>query len=493
MAAAVDHVVVGGGLGGLAAAIRLAARGRRVRLYEKGPRLGGKCNRLERGGFAFDTGPSVLTLPFVLDELFAAAGRDRRDYLELVEIEPGCRYFFADGTVWDAPGRIGAFRAAMAHDFPAELAGWDRFERYLRQLWEVSLPVFLRRPLTFGNLLRTPLRLLGPALALARPGSLRAAVEAHFRDPRLVQLFSRFATYNGSDPWRAPSAFNVIAFAELGFGAWGARGGLYAVVRALERLAGELGVEVVLNHEVRLRTAPPAVELPGGGLDQPRRGVVVNADAWHHAPARAAARAEPSGSGFVVLQAMAARETRLAVHNVFFSGDYRREFREQFGAGGPAGRGARPLADPTIYVSVPAKYDPSLAPAGAEGWFILVNAPCAGWVPDWPADYADGLLATLEARGLAGARRDALWRETRAPRYFAEEYGAWQGTLYGASSNHLLAAFRRRPNRAAPGLAFCGGSAHPGGGIPLVLLSGQMAAEAVDGELTRPGGAAENR
>ncbi|MFW5883086.1 MAG: phytoene desaturase family protein [Verrucomicrobiota bacterium] len=487
-----DCVVVGGGLGGLAAAIRLRARGENVLLLEQGERLGGKCNRREREGFVFDTGPSVLTMPFVLDELFAAAGRERADYLTLEPVEPGCQYRFADGTVFEAPGTLAAFEEAVARTFPGEERGFARFMDYTRKLWEISGSAFLFHPLGAGLLRRLDWRKAISGLAALRPTRMHREVRRYFRDPRLIQLFDRFATYNGSDPYRTPATFNVISYVELAFGSWRCRGGMYELVEALERLAREIGVEVRTGAGVeRLEFANAekvsALHLAEGERIATNR-VVLNADALtaltgslmaDHPNAqrwqRRFSHREASGSGYVLLMALERRFPELAVHNVLFSDDYPREFREIF---------SHPTAphDPTLYIHIPGRHEPSFAPEGKEGWFVLINAPSTDRLPDWPTDYPERLLARLSERlaPLGFRAADIRWHEARSPHYFAHEYSAWRGSLYGASSNNPLAAFLRVRN-AGPceNLAFAGGSAHPGGGIPLVLLSGKMAAESL--------------
>jgi phytoene desaturase len=430
----------------------------------------------------------VLTLPFLVDELFRACGRRREDYLGLEPVEPGCRYFFPDGTRFDAPGTLPGMREAVARTFPDELAGFDRFTRYIARLWEVSERHFLRnRPgvRTLGRLERADWR---AAPALMRPGSLDRAVRAHFRDPRLVQLFDRFATYNGSDPYRTPSAFNVIAHAEFGFGSWRCVGGMHALPTALHRLAVEQGAEVrfgepaeqvILDSRGRVR----GVATPRGELEC--SAVVVNQDAvaamtgpllasHPNAPAwrRRFATVEASSGGCVLLLAVRGSHPHLAVHNVVFTPDYPREFRELF-------QERRPLGDPTVYISLPSRAEPSLAPPGCESWFVLVNAPAVEEPSVWTDEYADFLQSRLSRAPVGLVAASVARRWMRAPPDFVRRYGAWKGSLYGPSSNNLFAAFRRVGNRGGGGLYFAGGSAHPGGGIPLVLLSGQQAAEAV--------------
>jgi len=486
----VDVLVIGAGIGGLAAAIRLAAAGKSVRLLEKNGHPGGKCDRLVRDGFHFDLGPSVLTLPFLLDELFEAAGRRREDYLEIEPVEPGCSYFFPDGFRFDAPGTMDDFEAAVADAFPAEIEGFRRFRAHIARIWEVSGPAFLFHPPGLAALRSIPLAKAVRALPDLLPGRMYGRLRRFFRDPRLIQLFARFATYNGSDPYRTPATFNVVAHAELAFGSWRCRGGMFALPRVLDRLAGETGVERVYDTEVaRIRFdregRPTGAETMDGGVHA-ARAVVCNRDAVaaragsllaeHPASARWRRRAEKteaSSSGFVLLAALRDRHPELSCHNVFFSDDYPTEFDGLFGQ-------PRPLGNPTIYVSRPAGAEPDLAPPGKEGWFVLVNAPSLRGFREWDVGgYAALLLERLGSVG--GLRPDRIeWTHAHGPSYYEQHYGAWHGSLYGASSNPMRQAFLRVPNRtrAAPGLFFAGGSAHPGGGIPLVLLSGRFAAEA---------------
>ncbi len=482
-------VVVGGGLAGLSAAIHLQARGHAVVLFEKNERVGGKCNLLEHGGHRFDTGPSLLTLPDVLRSVFEVAGQRLEDHLELIRLSPACRYFFSDGLTFDAPGSYEGFREGVAGTFPDALEDFDRFWRFSKNLWHGAGRLFLFHPFEARTLLKvSPWQALAGLKAL-RPWTLRQCLEHHFREPHLLQLFSRYATYNGSDPWRTPATFAVIAYAEMAFGSWHPQGGLYAMVNALAKLAEKFGVEIRTGESVR------KVGFSGGRVttvDTERSGVldttgvVVAMDAIsaltgdllaEHPKAASArrryARVEASGSGYVRLMALRQPRPELACHNVFFCEDYRREFHEIFDQ-------ARPLTDPTIYISVPSKVDPSVAPAGTENWFVLVNAPSLDRHGDWPEVYGSDVEAQLWRRLGVSADGLVIWTRDLPPTFLRDRYHAWHGSIYGPSSNGLTSAFQRVRNRSGVrGLAFAGGSAHPGGGIPLALLSGRMAAQAL--------------
>ncbi len=482
-------IVIGGGLGGLAASMRLAHDGREVVVLEKNSRVGGKCDQVSWEEFRFDVGPSVLTLPIVLERLFADVGLSREDYLEIERVEPGCRYFFPDGSRFDSPGGVEAFCDAVENFAPGEGKSAERFLAYGKRLWEISEPFFLRNPLDWQALRRfRPCHVSG-MLALMRPGSMHRVVSAHFKDPRLVQLFDRFATYNGSDPYRTPSAFNVIPYVEIAFGSWRCRGGMYALAEALSRAARDLGVCIETDTPVRrVRFSSngdrvDGVELEDGSVRE-AASVIVNADAMSavtgellagHPRARVWRNSrqseEPSSSGYVLCLALNRRYLELAPHNILFCRDYRREFEELF-------RRKKPLAEPTVYVSAPAKCEAAMAPADKEGWFVLVNAPSGDGEGNVWHGYDEEIVRLLRDGPLRLEPSDVLWRWTRGPHDFQQTFNAWKGALYGASSNRLSAAFRRVPNAGrARGLYFAGGSAHPGGGIPLVLLSGTIAAE----------------
>ncbi|TVR51391.1 MAG: phytoene desaturase [Puniceicoccaceae bacterium] len=483
-------IVIGAGLGGLAAAARIASAGEPVLVLESRSEPGGKAGRRELGGCTFDTGPSVLTLPQFLHAFFAACGQNLADWLELHPVEPGCRYRFADGTVFDAPGTLPAFREALAQAFPDQIKGFDAFARHIRRLWEVSEPFFLTRPLDRSTLRRIRPADLWRGRGLLLPWSLHRLLRHHFTDPRLVQLFARFATYNGSDPYRTPAAFAVIAHAELAFGSWRCAGGMHALPQALRRLGASLGAEYRFNTPVARvlfeNGRPGGVELDSGER-LPASRIIVNADglaAWtgpllaghprQPGRGRRLAGREPSSSGFVLLLALRRQFPDLKMHNVFFSGDYPLEFDQLF-------HRQQPLTDPTLYISIPSRSEPGLAPPGGEGWFVLVNAPSRTEPGFWPAHYEERILEALGRAGLPLRGADLLARTSISPVDFEAGLGAWRGSLYGPSCNPLLSAFLRLPNRdrSVPGLYFCGGSAHPGGGIPLVVTSGRLAAEAV--------------
>lgn len=490
-------IIIGAGLGGLAAAIRLAKTGFRVTVLEKNGEAGGKVNIIEEAGYKFDTGASLLTMPHVLRELFEFAGRRLEDYLALVELDPICRYFWADGTVFDASADLQKTEKGIEAFAPEDVGNFRRYLADARRKYEVAERTFL------AHSLNDLPRLLRPAylkdlFAISTLRTLDKHNAKYFASPKLRQLFNRFATYNGSSPYRTPATFALIPHVEFGMGAWYVRGGIYEIPRALEKLARELGVEFRFDAEVENiiveRQAAVGVRMKTGheweDAEELRADFVVsNADAvvtYRQLIEEAArprfsdkklARREPSSSGFVLLLGVKKKFPQLAHHNIFFSDDYPTEFRHIF-------RVRIPPPQPTIYVCAASQTDDTAAPAGSENLFVLVNVPYTHWQVNWrleAAPYRDAIVRKLEEFGLEGLNEAIEFEETLTPADFEAIFNANRGSIYGVSSNGIFSAFMRIPNKATDieRLYFAGGAAHPGGGMPLVLLSGKMTSEMI--------------
>ncbi|TNU75080.1 phytoene desaturase [Miniimonas arenae] len=503
-------VVVGAGLGGLAAAARLAAGGHEVTVLEQAPDVGGKLAVERWRGYSFDTGPSLLTMPDVLSELFEATGGPPAG-LRLERLETACRYTFGDGTVLDLPGRREEIPAALdAALGPGRGAQWADLLARAERMWHVVREPFLSSPITAATL--PAMVSSGVGLAEVAPWlSLRAYGAQSLRDPRLVMLLDRYATYTGSDPRRAPSPLVTVPFAEQEYGSWYVPGGLGEIARAVRERAESLGARVHTGVRVaRIEQADGRVSgvVTSDGERMPADVVVANADAASvygmldgEAPLRtrlatAAARvrvglATPSLGGFVLLLAFEGlpEELRGVHHRVLFAEDYDGEFDAIFPSLGARAVGARPrpVRRPTVYVTAPD--DPAVLPdgvAGAGAWFVLVNAPrhdpargCDWRAPGLADAYADHVLAVLASRGL-DVRPYLVQRLVRTPADLERATLTPGGSIYGTSSNGPLAAFLRPANRGpVEGLHLVGGSAHPGGGLPLVMLSARIVAEMV--------------
>jgi phytoene desaturase len=473
-------VVVGAGVGGLAAAVRLAAAGHEVTVLDRLEEAGGKLAVRERDGFRFETGPSLLTLPEVFRDLARVAGVDLDDLVDLRRLDPVCRYRFADGSTLAVPADPDRAREAVEALCPGSGPGWDAFHDRARRIWEVSERTFLAGPMESPwRLLR---RMRSPADLLAIDGTttLHRRAARTFDDPRLVQWAGRYATYSGSSPYLAPATLACIPAVEADHGAWYPMGGMGALRDAIVTVAERAGVELRLGEDVEAVThagdAVTGVRL-AGDEHLPADVVVANADAVHlyrdllpHDRALKRATAAPrSSSGYVLLVGVEGRTPDLAHHNVAFCADPEAEFADLF-------ERRVPVTDPTVYVCNPAVTDPSVAPPGDEAWFVLVNAPPgAGPMPG----YDEHLLDVMARRGwdLAGRTR---FVERITPADIEDRYRTWQGAIYGTSSNGARAAFLRPGNRGPlRGLYLAGGSTHPGGGLPLVATSGRIVADAV--------------
>ena len=473
-------VVIGAGVGGLAAAIRLAAVGHRVVVLERHGTVGGKLAARRHDSFAFDVGPSLLILPQIFDELLATAGTTLAAELDVVRLDPQFHYRWPDGAELVVPDGGEETAATFERFSPGAGAAWRRFDEHGRRIWEISARTFFAGPMgppwQLLRRMRSPADLVG----IDPLRTLHRCAADHFADPRLVQWVGRYATYSGSSPFRAPATLACIPHLESRFGCWYPRGGLDALRAALLGVAARLGVEIRVGTDVvRIASAGGAVsgvELADGSALA--TGVVVaNADAEHvyrdllpdDRALRRVRRAEPSTSGLVLIAAVSGRTPGIGHHNVWFAGDDRAEF-DDLAAG-------RMAADPTIYACVSSVTDPSQAPQDGENWFLLVTTP--------PGMRLDGaaetrlLLDRLAARGV-DLRRRVAWSETITPADFAARYRSAGGAIYGTSSNGRRAAFVRPGNRGAVrGLYLVGGSSHPGGGLPLVAMSARIVASMI--------------
>lgn len=481
-------IVIGAGIGGIAASVRLAVKGYAVDVFESNAYPGGKLSEFGNQGFRFDAGPSLFTMPQYVDELFELAGKDPRDYFNYQKLDMICRYFYEDGTRISAWADPLAFANEIASRTTDSAESVRRFMEKSEEIYRITNHVFLERSL---HKLNTYLRAdtLRSVLEFPKIDPFRTmndAVEDFFSDSKTRRFFNRYATYNGSDPYRAPATLNVIPHLEQHYGAWFPEGGMFAITRSLVQLAEELGVKF---HY----TTPVKQVLLGGkqvkGV-QTEEGdffaevVVSNMDVWFVyqkllkgiPPPKRTLRQERSSSALIFYWGIGRTFDELDLHNIFFSEDYREEFRciwDQQSV----------CADPTVYVNISSKYEKSDAPEGCENWFVMINVP-ANKGQDWDRliEEARGQIIQKLSRNL-GTDIGALIRTENIldPRSIESLTSSYQGALYGTSSNNRFAAFLRHPNfsGAVKGLFFTGGSVHPGGGIPLALLSARIAVENV--------------
>jgi phytoene desaturase len=478
-------VIIGGGLGGLAAALRLAARGWRVTVCERGPTFGGKMNVWRAGGFRFDTGPSLITMPWVFADLFQAAESRIEDYLELEQLQPIAAYRFSDGTRFNYSSSMPEWLDTVRRLEPRDVEGFLKFMELGARLYEVSKETFLRRPPTARPDARSLRALRHMPLGYGW-GNYHRTVAAHFRSPHLRQLYDRYPTYVGSSPYQSPATLAVIPYIEHAFGGWYVKGGLYRIVESLVDLAARLSVELRPDAPVaRIERAGRRVS--GVRLEDGERiaadVVVMNGDASYTSRLLGEtangelARHERSLSGFVLLLGLKRRLPEVDHHTVCFSADYRREFDELLVA-------RRFPTDPTVYVNMPSRGDRTVAPAGGETLFVMANAPADGemWDESQTAEARRRVFERLRGSGFPEIEPDIAVSQAWTPARIAARYQMPGGAIYGTHSHGWRHAFLRPANKVARlgGLYRVGGSTHPGGGTPTVLLSAKITTDLIE-------------
>lgn len=498
--------IIGTGLGGLAAACTLAARGYKVIVFEKNPWIGGKAAQLDRAGYRFDMGPTILTLPSVLRRIFTEADRRMEDYLELVRLDPQWRSFFQDGSVldlWQNPTRMATELETFSPN--AKIPdGYRRFIELSERLDRVSNKFFFYKSVgglgDMFNLSNTfNASTLGDVLSMRMHRTVASTIRSFVPDARVSQMLDHFTQYVGSSPYASPAVLCGIAHMQTNEGVWYPMGGTRAVPLALAKLARELGVEIHLNTSIeRIITDNGEVRgvITGNGETIPLAAVVSNSDSFRtHKELLGATKAEDSFlkrrkyeaacSGVVLYLGLNKRYEHLAHHNFVFSRDPHEEFDFIYNRGEPA-------PDPTCYLAAPAQTEAAVAPDGGEALYVLVHTPYLRPHHDWkqmlPA-YRKTILEKLKTTGgMEDIEQRIVTEDVLTPQDINDRYRVLNGAIYGlASHGRLLGAFK--PANHSPdvrGLYLAGGSAHPGPGMPMVMMSGWIAADRLhqDGVVT---------
>jgi phytoene desaturase len=484
--------VIGGGLGSLSGAIHLARMGFGVQLFEQNDRLGGKVNELVMDGYRFDTGPTLLTMDFVIDDLFRLAGFERSEFLEFVPVDPICRYFFPDGSIMDASADMDRMTAAVESLSSGQGDAYGKFLEYCKQIYDFTADIFLFTPIhEIRKMLgRGDLSTLLNLRKMDPFRTMHQGICRFFSDRRLIQLFDRYATYTGSNPYKAPATLNIISYVEHGLGGYYIKGGMYRLVEALEKVADRLGVEINTSAKVE-KILWESGKVKGIGVKGEKistdyvlcgTDVVIAYNSLIDGLNRRRGKLnqlEPSLSGMVFLWGVKKIHPDLAQHNIVFSSDYEREFEQIFGE-------LRAPDDPTAYISISSKTDPEHAPSNSENWFVLLNMPHLpdkDHIIDWVTQterMRETVFSKLRKIGIDISRHIET-EMIYTPEDLLSLYSSNRGSIYGISSNSKTTAFKRHANRSRDieGLYFAGGSVHPGGGIPLTILSGKMAAELI--------------
>jgi phytoene desaturase len=482
--------VIGGGVAGMATAARLAAAGYKVTLFEANNYLGGKLSDEQWEGFRFDKGPSLFTMPELIDELFEACGKNAADYLRYDRLDLVTRYFYGDGTVVNAYAQPEKLAKELAQKVGEAESKVISYLNRAKMMYQTTAPVFLQRSLhDWRNLLRfsTFLKVLRIPW-LGTHTTMHKFNKGWFKHERTVQLFDRFATYNGSDPYRAPATLNLISYIEHGLGAYYPQGGMIAIRNALAQLMTDMGVNVRLQTRIdKFFIFENKIKGVSIGDDKQVFDKVVSAvDITQvrqklyprHLRKKYQRNDELSTSAIIFHWAVKGNFPQLDLHNIFFSRHYHKEFDHL--------KKGKLTNDPTVYVYVSSKINQADAPQGHENWFVMVNTP-PNQGQDWDQyiaqtrSYAQQILS----EALRTPVSDLVLHETITdPRSLEADTGSLGGAIYGPASNSKWSAFLRQANQHAKikGLYFVGGSVHPGGGIPLCLLSARITTELITGK-----------
>lgn len=481
-------IVIGAGLGGLSAAISLRQSGYDVEMFEKNGQIGGKLNLHEEGGYTFDLGPSILTLPHIFERLFERSGRRMSDYFTIRPVRPHWRNFFPDGVTIDlSPERERMAEEARKVGEPAQ--NIERFLKYSARLFDLTNEGYFEAGLDdWREFARHYGR--GKFFQFDLLRTMHGAVGSHFNTRYFSDIFDYFSKYVGSSPYRAPAFLNSIPTIQFRHDLWYVEGGLYNIARGLGRLVDELGIAVHLKHDVTeiQRESGRVTGIVTNGRCVAADIVVSNMEVipacrelLHEDEAlvrQMEKKLEPSCSGLVIDLGLNCQYPQLAHHNFFFSADQRRYFDQVF-------RKRALPDDPTIYVVAASKTDPSVAPAGCDALKILPHIPClsetAPITPNEYERYKNLVLAKLENMGLRDLRRHVVVEHFWTPLDLHQQYRSNRGSIYGVANDRWKNFGFKAPKQSAryQNLFFVGGSVNPGGGMPMVVLCGQNVARKV--------------
>lgn len=493
-----DHIgVIGSGLGGLSAACVLAARGYRVTVFEKNSWIGGKAAVLNQDGYRFDMGPTILICPSVLERIFAEAGRKLSSYLDLVQLEPQWRCFFEDKSQLDLYGNRELMKDELGRFSPKSDEGYQRFMDTSEELHGISDRFFFWKSIggmrdTFQTGSALDLTLLRDVSRMKLGQTVAGAIRREVKDPRLAQMLDHLVQYVGSSPEKTPAILCAIAHMQSGEGVWYPMGGTGSIPEALHRLACELGVEFRVNAPVaRIPTDKEAVTgiQLANGKSVALAAVVANSDSvrtYRELLGGEIAKDfdrrrkyEPACSGVVMYLGLKHGYEHLAHHNFVFSRDPAEEFRAIYEKGELA-------PDPTCYLCAPARTEAAVAPPGGEALYILVHTPHLKAGQNWDSLYSHYRAVILDklkrTAGLADLESNIEVERFLTPQDIHERYGVLEGAIYGIASHGRLQGGFKPANHdpKVKGLYLAGGAAHPGPGMPMVLMSGWIAADRLD-------------
>ncbi|MAD97338.1 MAG: phytoene dehydrogenase [Flavobacteriaceae bacterium] len=481
-------LIIGSGIAGLATSIRLQSAGIQTTVFEKNTYPGGKLTAFSEKGYRFDMGPSLFTMPHFIEELFTVAQKDITKYFEYHQKDTVCHYFFEDGTEFQAKADANEFAENAEAIFDVKKSDILNYFDSSKKKYDLTASLFLEKSLHRKStyLSKDTIKAILSVGALDINTNLHQHNSKRFSDKRLVQFFDRFATYNGSDPYQTPGIMSMIPHLEQYFGTFFPKGGMHSITQSLYQLAQDIGVKFHFETEV-----DEIIVENGKATGIRTKGNVINADIvvtnsdvvpsyrgllrTQKAPEKIL-RQPRSSSALIFYWGIKKEFPQLDLHNIFFSKDYKAEFHTIF-------QKENVIDDPTVYINITSKEEKADAPEGCENWFVMINTP-SNKGQDWEE------IIERSRQNIIRKLSDALgvnladlieFESILDPRSIEKKTNSYQGALYGAASNNKFAAFLRHPNftNKIDNLYFCGGSVHPGGGIPLCLLSGKIVSELI--------------
>ncbi len=481
--------IIGAGIAGIAASIRMASQGHEVTVFETNPYPGGKLSEIRMQGYRFDAGPSLFTMPQYVEELFEVAGMDTDAYFQYDRLPIVCKYFWDDGIVLNAYADTEQYLSEVKEKLGVAPKVLEKALKRSAYKYDATASTFLHKSLhkrstwltfdVFKAIFKIPF--------LNIFSTMNVVNEKRLKEPHLVQLFNRYATYNGSSPYKAPGLLNIIPHFEHGFGAFYPHGGMINITKSLYQLAQDKGVRFQMETAVDqiIVRDKQVTGLKVGEWQHNCDVVVSNMDVFHtyrkllhtqKAPEKTLAQPK-STSALIFYWGMKTQFPELDVHNILFSKDYKTEFEYLT-------EKKEVYQDPTVYINISQKYCPTDAPEGCENWFTMINVP-HNIGQDWEGiiEQARENILTKVSWMLGKDIRPLITCEhILDPSGIEQRTSSHLGALYGTSSNNRMAAFLRHANfsSSVKGLYFCGGSVHPGGGIPLCLLSAKIVGDLIN-------------
>jgi len=481
-------IVCGAGIGGMVTAIRLAHMGYEVEIYEKNISAGGKMGEYFESGFRFDTGPSILSMPYVFRDFFNDIGKNIDDYFKLIPLDNSCRYFWKDNTIFNAYTDSESIKEEIISVFGKnEYNGFKDYLEYAEFFFDISEKNILESEFKIKNFLNA--KGIKNINKFFSGKSINDLSNKFFTDPKLQQLFDRYSTFNGSSPYLSPQIFSIIPYIEFKFGTCYVDGGIYKIAKALVRLCTEYNIKI--NYGQRLKD----IEFSSFKINKcffeigdNEMSEVIDFDliVSNFTNNRKLAGKEYfkssdwSNSGFIAIMGFDGVSENLSQHNILFSDNYENEFIDIF-------EKKLPAEDMTVYISISKKVHKEDAPEGMENWIVYVNAPVVtdkfSWNEKHKFEYFDKIINKINSFNII---KDDLREKIKlfkiiTPEDMMNMYGSEFGSIYGLSSNSLMTMFRRPKNRSDyyENLFFTGGNTHPGGGVPLCFLSGKIVSEMI--------------